>query len=80
MTNEEIRTKVAALLGDIVDMPELKLSDATTADEVDGWDSINHVKLIVAIEKEFKVKFTTEEISAPESVGQLVSLISSKCD
>jgi acyl carrier protein len=78
MTNDDICNKISSLLSDILDTPNLKLNNSSSADQVDGWDSVNHVKLIVAIEESFKVKFATEEITAPENVGQLVALVKSK--
>lgn len=75
-----IREKVAKVLGSILDEDDLKLEDATVADAVDGWDSINHVKLIIALEKFYKIRFAPEEITAPENVGALVTLIKSHID
>jgi acyl carrier protein len=75
MTNDEVLNKVSSILGDILDIPDLKLAATTSADDVDGWDSVNHVKLIVAIEDAYKIKFATDEIAAPENVGQLIALI-----
>ena len=57
-------------------------SDATTAADVDGWDSMAHINLIVAIEKKFGVKFTAADIASMrgegQNVGRLVELIATK--
>ena len=78
MTRNEIKAKVADLLGDITDQDGLVLTDDTVASDVDEWDSMNHVKLILALESELNIRFEADEVSAPESVGSLVDLIASK--
>jgi len=75
MNRDAVRGKIAELLGEILDEEDLHLSNDTTADDVDGWDSVNHVKLIVAIEREFNIRFGADEISAPKNVGELVDLV-----
>ena len=45
------------------------------AKDVDGWDSLTHIRLILSVEKAFKIKFTTSEIGNLENVGDLVALI-----
>jgi acyl carrier protein len=49
-----------------------------SADDVADWDSTNHVRLIVAVEEEFGIRFESDEITAPETVGELVDLVASK--
>jgi acyl carrier protein len=56
----------------------LSLSPSTTAQQVAGWDSLMHINLIVAIEREFKIRFTTREITSLRNVGDLVDLIARK--
>jgi acyl carrier protein len=78
MERSDIRAKVQEILRDIVDDDEVVVIDETVADDVVDWDSTNHVRLIVAIEEEFHIRFETDEITKPESVGDLVDLISAK--
>ena len=54
------------------------IDDSSTADDVAEWDSANHVRLMIAAESEFGVRFETDEITAPETVGALVDLIQAK--
>lgn len=61
-----------------LDNEDLTLAETTTADDVEGWDSITHVLIMVAVEKKFRVKFTAAEIQRLENVGQLAALIRSK--
>ena len=78
MDREGIRAKVQELLRDVVDDDTVIINDATAAVDVVDWDSTNHVRLIVGIEEEFHIRFETDEITRPESVGELVDLIRSK--
>ena len=78
MTKPEIMEKIGDLLADILDEDEIKLKDETVADEVDGWDSVTHVKLILAIEDFYGIRFESDEIAAPENVGALADLIGKK--
>lgn len=61
-----------------LDVDDFDLQDTTTANEVPNWDSLNHVNVIVAIEKEFKVKFKGIEILKTKNVGDLQRLLDSK--
>ena len=73
-----ILTKITQIMRDLTEDDKLQISDATTADDVEGWDSVLHVKLIITIEDDFGVKFQTREINAPTNVGELVDLVESK--
>lgn len=78
MDRDKIRLKIQELLRDIVDDEAVVLSDDSTAEDVADWDSTNHVRLMVALEQELDIRFETDEIAAPESVGELIILIQSK--
>lgn len=78
MDRDKIRLKIQELLRDIVDDEAVVLSDDSTAEDVADWDSTNHVRLMVALEQELDIRFETDEIAAPESVGELITLIQSK--
>lgn len=56
---------------EILDEPDMKLTTQTTADDVDEWDSLTHILLVVAIEKHFKVKFTSMELDKFSNVGEM---------
>ena len=78
MTDDEILQKLTPVFRDVFDNPELELSPSTTADDVEEWDSVNHITLIVEIEQKFGIKFQTAELEELKNVGELVRLISSK--
>jgi acyl carrier protein len=62
----------------VFDDDDLVINASTTAQDIDGWDSLAHIRLIVAIEKFFGIRFSAAEISDVENVGQMVVLILSK--
>jgi acyl carrier protein len=78
MNRAEILERIRDNLSVIVDDPALKISEATTTDDVEEWDSVNHVKLIVALENELNIRFEPDEITSLENVGGLVDLIEQK--
>jgi acyl carrier protein len=78
MNRDEIFSKLTIILRDVFDDDNLQPTDAMTSEDVAEWDSTNHVRLMVAIESEFGIRFETDEITAPENVGQIVDLIQSK--
>jgi acyl carrier protein len=59
-------------------LDEVALTDSTTADDIEEWDSLSHVQLVVAIEKAFGIKFTALEIMKWKNVGELVDSIAQK--
>lgn len=75
MERNEVLSRVQDIFRDVLDDEELVLTDATTADDVDEWDSLSHIQLIVAVEKAFKVKFTSKEILSWKNIGELVDSI-----
>lgn len=78
MDRDQIRLKIQELLRDIVDDETVVLTDDSTADDVADWDSTNHVRLMVALETALDIRFETDEIAAPQNVGELISLVQSK--
>ena len=78
MTPAEITAQLTGVFRQVFDDDTLELHEAMTAKDVPDWDSLNHINLIVAVERSFRVKFTTREISALAKVGDLVALIGAK--
>lgn len=75
MDHAEINTKLNNVFEAVFERPGLIVHDATTARDVDGWDSVTHVELIVAVERAFRVRFTTKEVKALGNVGDFIRLI-----
>ena len=81
MNEQQILDEVGDIIRDVLDMhgeKALKIDRDTTADQTEGWDSFNHVNIVVAVEQHFGVKFKTAEIESLRNVGELVSLIAKK--
>ena len=78
MHNDDIAQRVQVVFQDIFDNPNLIISPGMTAKDVDDWDSFNHINLVMAIEKTFKIRFTIAEVGRLANVGDLFKLIESK--
>jgi acyl carrier protein len=77
-TQEDIFAKVKDILADILDVEPEKFELSTSAHDIEEWDSLSHIRLMVAIEKAFKIKFTNSEIENLKNVGELVALVGQK--
>ena len=78
MTDDEILSRITDVVRDQLDDDEIALTPATEANSVDGWDSLAHVRIMIAVEEEFGVRFQTSEITSLKNVGGLVVLVRSK--
>lgn len=78
MERNQILAEVQEIFRDTFDNEEITLTDATTANDVEEWDSLTHIQLIVAIEKHFRLKFTSKEILSWQNVGEMVDCISTR--
>ena len=78
MDKAEILQQVNTVFIDVLDNDKIVLKNETTANDVDEWDSLNHIQLVVAIEKAFKIRFASREIQSWKNVGEMVDSISSK--
>jgi acyl carrier protein len=70
--------ETTGIFKDTLDNEQINLQPETTADDIEEWDSLSHIQLIVALEKHFKIKFTTAEITSYKNVGQLADGILQK--
>jgi acyl carrier protein len=74
----ERERRLTGIFRRLFSLPTLVLRDDLTARDVPGWDSLNHVTLMIEIEREFGLRFTSAEIGALANVGALKALIESK--
>jgi len=75
MNEPEITARLTRIFRDVFDDDELELRPDMTADDVDGWDSLRHVRLVLTVEKAFGTRFPASEVANLKNVGELVALI-----
>jgi acyl carrier protein len=73
-----ISEKLQAIICKELELEDFEMVDATTAGEVPGWDSLNHVKIISAVEAGYGIRFKTAEVIRLRNVGELQALVSKK--
>lgn len=78
MNVEEIMKDVNSIFIDVLDNADLVIKHETTSDDIEEWDSLNHIQLVVAIEKHFNVRFTAAEIVNFLNVGDMCEAIKNK--
>lgn len=78
MERKEIWEKLQEIFVDVLDNDEIVLTADTTADDIDEWDSLTHIQLIVAIEKGFGIKLSSIEVRTLANVGEMAEIIATK--
>ena len=78
MDEAQIYERLTPLFQGIFDDDSISVTPELSAKDVDGWDSITHIRLMLTVEKAFKVKFSTSEISNLKNMGDLVTLIKAR--
>lgn len=75
MTQTTLLDRLQPVFRDVFEDDDITVTSATTADDVEGWDSLMHVSLMINVERAFGVKFSTSEVASMKNVGELVSLL-----
>jgi acyl carrier protein len=78
MDRPKIIEKIQDVMIDVFDVDDLNISESTTAEDIDEWDSLSHIRFMITIERFFKFKFLNEEISELKNVGDLATAIERK--
>ena len=78
MTREELYENLNEVFKDVFDDESICVDDHTTADDIEDWDSLEHINLIVAIEKKFSIKFNMGEVNKFKNVGEMADNILAK--
>ena len=78
MTRDEVFRSVQEIFRDIFDVDDLIIDDLTNSDDIEDWDSLNHINLVSAIEKEFKIRFALGELIEIKDVGAMIDLMMSE--
>lgn len=78
MEKSEILKQMQDIFIDVLDNDEIVLTEDTTADDIEEWDSLSHIQLVVGIENHFKIKLTSKEIMECVNVGDMADCIQRK--
>ena len=78
MERQEIFAKLTEIFQDVLDNDEIVVTADTKADDIEEWDSLTNIQLVVAIEKAFGIKFKSSEIMSWSNVGEMVDSICTK--
>jgi acyl carrier protein len=75
MEEAHIYARLTTIIRDVMDDDSIVVTPQLSAQDVDGWDSLSHIRLLMTVEKAFNVKFSTSEIGKLKTVGDLVALV-----
>ncbi|HEY9070148.1 MAG TPA: acyl carrier protein [Candidatus Ozemobacteraceae bacterium] len=78
MDDQMMLNKIQDIFRDVFDKSDLVISRETNSDQIEEWDSLNHINLVVAIEKQFKIKFTLAELQPLKNVGEMMDVMQKK--
>lgn len=78
MDKNQIFEKLTEIFQDVLDNEDIVVTETTNAEEIEEWDSLSNIQLVVAIEKEFGIKFSSSEIMTWNNVGDMVESILKK--
>lgn len=75
MTREEVFERLNAVFQDVFDDEEITVNEETTSEDIEDWDSLEHINLVNAVEQEFDIKFTMAQVVGMKNVGEMVDVI-----
>jgi len=78
MEKPDILLTINKILCDIFNNPKLVITENTSANDIDRWDSITHVNILMTVERTFKIRFSLGEIKQLRNVGEMVNLVAQK--
>ncbi len=78
MENKEIYERLNNVFRDVFDDESITVNENTTSDDIEDWDSLEHINLVVAVEQEFGMKFNMNEVTTMKNVGEMVDIIKSR--
>ncbi|MBO5767026.1 MAG: acyl carrier protein [Clostridia bacterium] len=73
-----INERLNEVFQNVFDDEDITVDRDTTADDIEDWDSLEHIRLIAAVEREFGVKFTMKEVSSMKNVGEMIDIIAER--
>ena len=75
---KEIYERLNKVFRDVFDDETIEVNSETTSKDIEDWDSLEHINLVVAVEQEFGIKFNMNEVTTMKNVGEMVSIITSR--
>lgn len=75
LNRTEVLDQVNKIFIELLDNEEINLNEKTTPDDVEGWDSLIHIHLVVALEKHYKIRFTSTEIQGWSNAGKIIDSV-----
>jgi len=78
MENTAILNDLNEIFKEVLDDDDIQLNNTTTANDIEDWDSLAHIQLIVAIEKKFGIRFNSMEVAGFKKIGDIISTIQTK--
>jgi len=75
MTREDVFVRLNDIFREVFDDEKIEVFDETTSDDIEDWDSLEHINLVAAIEQEFDIKFTMAQVVGMKNVGEMVDII-----
>ena len=78
MDRNEVLKQVNDIFIDVLDKEDIVLTNLTTANDIEEWDSLAHIHLVVAIERKFKIRFSSKDIQSWDNVGELIDCVCEK--
>jgi acyl carrier protein len=78
ITKSEMLERIQNIFRDVFDDDNLEVTNKTNSEEIEEWDSLNHINLVVSIEKEFDIQFVLDELQPLKDVGEMLDLLQYK--
>ncbi len=78
MKREEIFERLNTIFRDVFDDEDIVVTETTNSDDIEDWDSLEHINLVSAVEKEFNIKFNIAQVTGMQNVGEMVDIIIDK--
>ncbi len=78
MDHAAIMAKLEELMVDVFDVDDLVVTETTSADDVEEWDSLSHIRFMITVERFFKIRFLNEEVADLKNIGDLARTIAAK--
>lgn len=76
--NDSLSTEIRRIASDVLGVPAAQLTDASSPDSIENWDSVQHLSLVMALEQEFGLQFEPEDMERMRSIGAIETMVRAK--